>query len=147
MAPERPSSLKVASFCSVTVIAIFLALKIHIWPTTDPLSYGSNASARDSSTIDFLDHEAITSNETLVKRDDYKCSSKKPCSNGACCGGEDGYCGYGPTYCGEKCVSNCDAHAECGKDSKTPGEKCPLNTCCSQYGFVSPLFPGSGTRY
>ncbi|KAL2385529.1 hypothetical protein RJZ90_001269 [Blastomyces dermatitidis] len=31
-----------------------------------------------------------------------------------------GYCGYGPDYCGEGCVSNCDAGAECGEFAKPP---------------------------
>jgi hypothetical protein len=70
----------------------------------------------------------------LTRRDDYSCGPGNPCSNGACCGAS-GYCGYGKTYCGDGCVSNCKAVAECGKDATPPGKKCPLNTCCSQYGF------------
>jgi hypothetical protein len=76
-----------------------------------------------------------------------------PCSNKACCGGRDlfpwsiltitllnqrpasGNCGYGATYCGKGCTSHCDAVAECGKDSKDGRTTCPLNTCCSQFGF------------
>lgn len=60
------------------------------------------------------------------------CSKTSPCSNGACCS-QWGNCGYGPDFCGDKCLSNCDAKSECGKYGKT--EKCPLNVCCSQYGF------------
>jgi hypothetical protein len=75
-------------------------------------------------------------NETLLRRDDFSCGPSKPCGNGACCGAS-GFCGYGPNYCGSGCVSNCGATAECGKFAKTPGKTCPLNTCCSQYGFVS----------
>lgn len=66
--------------------------------------------------------------------EDYTCAAGRPCSNGACCG-KSGNCGYGPDYCGDGCLSNCDAHAECGKFAKDPGQKCPLNVCCSQYGF------------
>ena len=44
---------------------------------------------------------------------------------------------YGDTYCGTGCVSNCDAAAQCGKDAATYNATCPLNVCCSQYGFVS----------
>ncbi|CAE6441266.1 unnamed protein product [Rhizoctonia solani] len=69
-----------------------------------------------------------------VAADDYSCSAAKPCANGACCG-ESGFCGYGPTYCGTGCQSNCNAKAECGKYADVPGKKCPLNVCCSQYGF------------
>ncbi|KAH7120620.1 hypothetical protein EDB81DRAFT_666993 [Dactylonectria macrodidyma] len=65
---------------------------------------------------------------------DYTCGPDKPCSNGACCG-EDGWCGYSPTYCGDGCQSNCNSKAECGQYAATPGETCPLNVCCSQHGF------------
>ncbi|KAF2824330.1 glycoside hydrolase [Ophiobolus disseminans] len=41
----------------------------------------------------------------------------------------------GPTYCGDGCSSNCDATAPCGKHHKVPGTTCPLNTCCSEWGF------------
>ena len=66
-------------------------------------------------------------------------SADKPCSNGACCGGAFTplFCGYGDTYCGSTCVSQCSAVAECGKDAKVPGTECPLNVCCSQYAPLS----------
>jgi chitinase len=60
------------------------------------------------------------------------CSAASPCANGACCS-EWGSCGYGPDFCGEKCLSNCDAKAECGNHGIQ--ETCPLNVCCSQFGF------------
>lgn len=86
----------------------------------------------DHSRIDSLEtHE----NNTFTRRD-YSCSASNPCSNGACCGAT-GICGYGPTYCGKGCISQCDAKAECGKYAETPGKTCPLNTCCSEFGFVS----------
>lgn len=76
------------------------------------------------------------------EEDDYSCSESKPCKNGACCSKETGYCNYGPEACGtggkspnDKCWSNCDAHAECGRFAKEPDKKCPLNVCCSQFGF------------
>ncbi|CBX95390.1 similar to Glycosyl hydrolases family 18 protein [Plenodomus lingam JN3] len=74
--------------------------------------------------------------------EDFSCSESKPCKNGACCPKATGYCNYGEKYCGtngqspnEVCWSNCDAKAECGRDSKVPGAKCPLNVCCSKFGF------------
>lgn len=82
------------------------------------------------------DGEWYSHNATLRKRDDYSCGPGDPCSNGACCGAS-GFCGYGATYCGAGCSSNCDAVAECGVDASPSGKTCPLNTCCSQYGFVS----------
>ncbi|KAF8750314.1 hypothetical protein RHS01_09455 [Rhizoctonia solani] len=82
-----------------------------------------------------------------VYGDDYSCSAAKPCSNGACCG-VSGYCGYGPTYCGTGCQSNCTATAECGQYAAVPGTKCPLNVCCSQYGFcgTTPEFCDVGQK-
>ncbi|KAL5040878.1 hypothetical protein BDW71DRAFT_212673 [Aspergillus fruticulosus] len=73
--------------------------------------------------------------------DPYSCDESNPCSNGACCA-KTGVCGYGEDYCGETgespnevCWSNCDAVAECGRHSSPAGKECPLNVCCSQYGF------------
>ncbi|KAL4943096.1 hypothetical protein BDV06DRAFT_211304 [Aspergillus oleicola] len=66
---------------------------------------------------------------SLLHRDDYACSADNPCSNGACCGGS-GYCGYGPTYCGTGCVSNCDATAECGEFAETPGQAYDCQSNC-----------------
>ena len=89
--------------------------------------------------LDALESRSLSqSNATLLPRDTYQCSASKPCSNGACCG-KSGYCGYGPTYCGSGCVSDCNAVAECGQYAKTANTQCPLNTCCSQFGFVSTL--------
>lgn len=91
---------------------------------------------------------------TLLQNDEYVCSKKKPCKNGACCG-KSGHCGFGKKYCGttgkspnDACWSNCDAHAECGKDAKKPGTKCPLNVCCSEYGFCGTTeeFCGDGCQ-
>lgn len=43
--------------------------------------------------------------------------------------------GVGPVYCGDDCTSNCDATAECGEYADPPGKGCPLNVCCSEWGF------------
>ncbi|RSL51633.1 hypothetical protein CEP51_015172 [Fusarium floridanum] len=75
-----------------------------------------------------------TTKATSTGQDDFTCGPDKPCSNEACCG-EDGWCGYGPNYCGDGCQSNCDAKAECGQFAATAGKTCPLNVCCSQHGF------------
>lgn len=42
----------------------------------------------------------------------------------------------GPTYCGDGCISNCDAHAQCGQHSITGKQECPLRVCCSKYWYV-----------
>ncbi|VDC05350.1 unnamed protein product [Peniophora sp. CBMAI 1063] len=65
---------------------------------------------------------------------DGSCSADDPCPNGACCG-VSGFCGYGDTYCGDGCISNCDAVAECGPNAAPGNEECPLNVCCSKFGF------------
>jgi chitinase len=74
----------------------------------------------------------------LATADTY-CSADVPCASG-CCGGQSNVCGLGPDYCGpENCINNCDAKSECN-----PGDwpaqyvnatTCPLNVCCSEYGF------------
>jgi hypothetical protein len=39
-------------------------------------------------------------------------------------------------FCGSgNCTSNCGALAECGPYAATENVTCPLNVCCSQYGF------------
>ncbi|KAJ7613448.1 glycoside hydrolase superfamily, partial [Roridomyces roridus] len=68
------------------------------------------------------------------------CTSTIPCSNGACCNSKTGYCGYGDAFCtalaaGGPCSSNCDAKAQCGPNAPAGEEECPLNVCCSQFGF------------
>lgn len=77
----------------------------------------------------------------LTRRDDYSCGENDPCPNSACCG-KNGYCGFGDEYCGtngespnDACWSNCDATAECGINAAVANTTCPLNVCCSQYGF------------
>ncbi|KAI3336893.1 carbohydrate-binding module family 18 [Xylariaceae sp. AK1471] len=54
-------------------------------------------------------------------RRDYQCAPDQPCTNYACCNGQN--------------ISNCDAKADCGPDAAVPGSTCPLNVCCSYWGF------------
>jgi hypothetical protein len=86
----------------------------------------SSHSARNVHGHGHSSHKRFHSDNTLKPRDDYSCSKSNPCSNGACCGA-GGYCGYGDTYCGNGCLSNCDAVAECGKDASPKNATCPLN--------------------
>lgn len=136
MDSEQPLSLRAATRFFGVLMGGILAVSIYDWygPSAKPPSNLITAQHVEISGLE--DRHNSFSNSTLVRRDDYSCGPQNPCSNGACCGGS-GYCGYGSTYCGSGCVSNCDATAECGKDAKVPGTECPLNTCCSQYGFVS----------
>lgn len=46
------------------------------------------------------------------------CSETQRCVSGCC--STSGYCGFGPDFCGDDvCVSDCDAQAECGRESGT----------------------------
>ncbi|KAK3897425.1 hypothetical protein C8A05DRAFT_39031, partial [Staphylotrichum tortipilum] len=44
-------------------------------------------------------------------------------------------CGFGPDFCGDGYLSTCNATAQRGTYAATPGAGCPLNVCCSEYGF------------
>lgn len=62
----------------------------------------------------------------LIKRaDEYSCKKGVPCKTEACCGsffgGDTGTCGFGPTFCGSDCDSQCDAKPECGQYADPPG--------------------------
>ncbi|KAK6987473.1 chitin-binding type-1 domain-containing protein [Favolaschia claudopus] len=81
------------------------------------------------------------------------CTPTIPCSNGACCNGDSGFCGFGQAFCkqvseGGPCTSNCDALAECGPNAAPTNFTCPLNVCCSQFGFCGTTeeFCGTGCQ-
>ncbi|KAH8812727.1 chitinase [Xylogone sp. PMI_703] len=71
----------------------------------------------------------------------YTCTATQKCASGCCRLEADGTgnCGLGPTFCGKgNCTSTCDQKAECdpGWGSQwSTAEACPLNVCCSEYGF------------
>ncbi|KAK5654286.1 hypothetical protein OQA88_7463 [Cercophora sp. LCS_1] len=85
---------------------------------------------------------------SLFKRDDLPigtCAPGIPCSNGACCS-DTGVCSYAPSSCApEVCISNCDAKAPCGEYADPESASCPLNVCCSQYGFCGSTSEFCGT--
>ncbi|PKY00152.1 chitinase [Aspergillus campestris IBT 28561] len=112
-------------------------------------------------TIIFLLFQAVVglegSNLTfhlLAGDPDYGCTADKPCKVG-CCGSVDkttgkGVCGLGPDFCGKGCISNCDRKSECDPGWGTDwsdSAKCPLNVCCSKFGFCGTTadFCGSAT--
>ncbi|KAJ6608966.1 hypothetical protein B0H10DRAFT_2066126 [Mycena sp. CBHHK59/15] len=79
------------------------------------------------------------------------CTPDIPCSNGACCNGGTGFCGFGSKFCGsDVCTSNCDAKAECGKDAPPQNVTCPLSIdfCGAgcQSGCDEPSIPSCGTN-
>lgn len=54
--------------------------------------------------------------------------------------GDDGAgtCGLGPDFCGDTCYSSCGYKSECDPGwgiEWSNASTCPLNVCCSQYGF------------
>lgn len=64
------------------------------------------------------------------------CNAQTPCPIAACCG-KNGLCGYSPSECGAgNCISKCDSKAECGQYGMPGKQNCPLNVCCSQFGYV-----------
>jgi hypothetical protein len=68
----------------------------------------------------------------IFAQQDAVCDTETPCKVGCC--SKSGSCGFGPDWCGDgNCVSNCDAVAECGEYGG--GKECPLNVCCSRWGF------------
>ncbi|KAJ6484663.1 hypothetical protein C8R45DRAFT_1214695 [Mycena sanguinolenta] len=57
---------------------------------------------------------------------------------------------YGAEFCttlanGGPCTSNCDAKAQCGPNAPAGQELCPLNVCCSQFGFCGTTDDFCGT--
>ncbi|KAF1997002.1 glycoside hydrolase family 18 protein [Amniculicola lignicola CBS 123094] len=64
-----------------------------------------------------------------------QCDPSSPCPDDSCCT-KAGRCGFGKENCDSSvCISNCNATALCGRDSKGGNVKCPLNVCCSYSGY------------
>ncbi|OQD79993.1 hypothetical protein PENANT_c040G10948 [Penicillium antarcticum] len=82
---------------------------------------------------------------TVWAQQDSVCSELVPCKNG--CYSSSGSCGFTEEHCGDGCMSNCNATAECGKYSKGKVE-CPLGVCCSPAGFCGTTsdFCGEGCQ-
>jgi hypothetical protein len=136
MATDQVSFLRKRHLMRVLFGIILGLLCVVFWPHNSKYLSRSSIVGQHAATIDSLKSKAYG---TLLGRDDYSCSASNPCSNGACCGAS-GFCGYGPTYYGTRCLSQCDATAECGKYASTVNKTCPLNTCCSEYRFVSYIY-------
>ena len=85
------------------------------------------------------------------------CNAGTPCANGACCS-KTNLCGYSKDFCADGkllvilalfslkilnsakniligCQHNCDAKAQCGPYAAADSQKCPLNVCCSEFGY------------
>ena len=104
---------------------------------------------------------SISTSIPLVKRElpTGTCNAQTSCANGACCG-SDNLCGYSIKSCGTGCQHNCDAKSECGPYAPAETQKCPLNVCCSEFGFcgsttefchwtnpADPIYPACDTKY
>ncbi|KAF2004069.1 glycoside hydrolase family 18 protein [Amniculicola lignicola CBS 123094] len=77
---------------------------------------------------------AFTLTTFVQSQQGFSCSQDEPCKVGCC--SKSGSCGFGPEWCGnDTCVSTCTAKAECGQYANTTGSECPLNVCCSRWGF------------
>lgn len=75
----------------VALLGLVLLLFVDRWPENHEKNQ-VRLLARDDQ-LD-VEEEQYSSNATLMRRDDFSCSSGRPCKNGACCGGS-GFCGYG----------------------------------------------------
>jgi hypothetical protein len=115
------------------LFVLSLIFGFNFWPK-EKLINGHSTPKYDMN-LSSIQETSNWSPANLFKRQTYQCGPGNPCSNGACCG-SSGFCGYGPVYCETGCSSNCDAAAECGQFAKVANTTCPLNTCCSQFGFV-----------
>ncbi|KAH9872172.1 hypothetical protein IAQ61_005007 [Plenodomus lingam] len=80
---------------------------------------------------------AQTNTSVTAFADRATCSAANPCV--------DGLCGYRPEHCRPNspatCLSNCDATAPCGQFSTDGSTSCPLNLCCSYFGFCGASEP------
>lgn len=136
MAPTKLLTSKLSTCGWGIWIGFTVLLCVPLWSFCEARSSAGQTLSRLSGRFNPVDATDSSIDVDLVRRDDFSCSADKPCKNGACCG-KSGFCGYDPVYCGDGCVSNCEAAAECGQFATTPGKQCPLNTCCSEFGFVS----------
>lgn len=124
-------SLLVLGSISLAILVLFqdhklpvdAAEPVNTWKESFDLPFQIDS---DMWALQHRNHTQLHRRATDVNQDqDYTCDKENPCSNGACCG-ESGVCGYGKTYCGLGCTSNCDAKAACGRDSESGHAKCPL---------------------
>ncbi len=73
--------------------------------------------------------------DKLEKRDGPLRCDNGECNDGSCCG-KNKTCGYGPDFCGDGCISHCNATAMCGKYSEDGNMPCGMKLCCSAMRLV-----------
>lgn len=81
---------------------------------------------------------------TLGKRDALRCDNGE-CNDGSCCG-KNHTCGYGPDFCGDGCISKCEATAMCGEYSENADMDCGMMLCCSAMGWCGVSPPPTSPR-
>ncbi|RFU25496.1 hypothetical protein B7463_g10848, partial [Scytalidium lignicola] len=103
---------------------------------------------------------ALFTNGNVVADDSSLCSASNPCPEGCCT--QFGFCGYGPDFCGSACIPEASQNSTCAQKSQCdpgvyPGygtiwgseyalsESCPLQVCCSQFGFCGTTTDFCGT--
>ncbi|PYI27235.1 glycoside hydrolase [Aspergillus indologenus CBS 114.80] len=108
---------------------ILFLLALLVWQFETVTAYSSN-------------HGEFFPRAPISADDEYTCSKTKRCKIG-CCGPLDrttgtGNCGYGSDFCGKACSADCDRKSECdpgwGREWSVASH-CPLNVCCSKFGF------------
>lgn len=158
--PRPWANIFVITFTTLFTCVIFLVSPVfalgqhpgHSNPHIKPVQLSVNDDDLPHRHLSSRFHAAIIEHEASVDtpaagQGDYTCGPNKPCYNGACCG-DSGWCGFGPTYCGKGCQSNCNATADCGEFAHKSGSSCPLNVCCSEFGFCGTTsdFCGKGCQ-
>lgn len=104
--------------------------------------WGANATAAENATLPMVK----SSKFAMLKNLDApaQCSPSSPCADASCCNSE-GKCGFTPYNCkntaATTCISNCDATAMCGVDSLDGAQNCPMNICCSYFGYCGVSLP------
>lgn len=118
---------------------------------------GSNPTAASNASLPKSLREQFTASRlsALLQRDaSAQCGPGQPCADNSCCNSvssewkqvwhiidryQEGKCGYTLYNCGSssavQCISNCDAKAMCGVNSLNSAQHCPLQICCSAFGF------------
>lgn len=136
-----PSPSHSHSICALTTQSCAPSCIWPYWPSCLLQHWHKSCPRKLASTIPGKSRHAFTIHriETLTE---IQSSPDKSCELG-CCGGS-GYCGFGPTFCGlGNCTSGCDRKSECdpGWGSQwSNATDCPLNVCCSQFGFCGTTY-------
>ncbi|EFX05487.1 class 5 chitinase 1 [Grosmannia clavigera kw1407] len=133
-------------FCSLVALAGLASLGVALVP--QPFNAKIEDTGPWAVNLDISSHSFLKARSLPTGT----CNAETPYENDACCG-SDNLCGYSPKSCSTGCQHNCeclytvscyihlltmspgDAKAECGPYAAEGEQKCPLNVCCSEFGF------------